>query len=90
MKYYFTAVIHWLPYEEGGRKKIPHYGVRYCPLLRINLDNSIEDWSIDFFCPEYPKIPIIKFCFVADDAPYEKIQLKKHMNYLKGIKKLLE
>lgn len=76
---YFISQIDWIPYEEGGRKKFPPEGVRYCPLIRINGVANYEDWSIDFICPDFEKTNLIKFKFLVDNAPYELI--KNNMNY---------
>lgn len=79
MKKYFISQIDWIPYEEGGRKKVPPEGVRYCPLIRINGLVGYEEWSIDFICPNFEKTNIIKFQFLVEDAPCELIE--KNMNY---------
>ena len=79
MKKYFIAQIDWIPYKEGGRKKVPPERMRYSPLIRINGTVSYEEWSIDFICPDFGKTNLIKFQFLVDEAPCELI--KKGMNY---------
>ncbi len=65
----FISQIDWISYEEGGRKKIPSEGVRYCPLIRIGRAIGYDEWSIDFICPDFEETNLIKFRFLVDDAP---------------------
>ena len=88
MKRYFSSKIKWISYEEGGRKMIPPEGTRYCPLIRIKNQNSFQDWSIDFICPNFAKKEIIKFCFLAENAPVEIIKLGNTYSIYEGSKRV--
>lgn len=88
MKKYFICQIDWISYEEGGRKKIPSKGVRYCPLIRINGAVSYEEWSIDFICPDFKETDLIKFQFLVDDAPCELIEKNMDYNIYEGNRKV--
>lgn len=90
MKRYFTSSIKWISYEDGGRKKLPPKGIRYCPLLRINHNDDFEDWSIDFICSDYAKTDIIEFKFLVDDAPYELIEVSEEYDVYEGSKKVAQ
>ena len=101
MKTCFISKIEWVSAENGGRKRIPPAGTRYCPI--ISLDDNEEAvimWSIDFICPDFTKTNMIEFSFLADDAPIEKIVLNEKyylyegnkiiaMVYIDGIKRML-
>ena len=69
MKEYFVSSINWISYENGGRKKVPPKGTRYCPMLQICHNTKIEDWSIDFICPDFEETDMIEFKFLVNDVP---------------------
>lgn len=83
----FTATIQWLSPEDGGRKKLPPKGTRYCPLLRLDT-NDKESWSIDCICPDFEQTDLIEFSFLVDEAPTEKIIIKKTYDLYEGNKKV--
>ncbi len=88
MKKLFTAHIEWIPYESGGRMRAPSEGIRYCPLIRIDTQNSIEEWSIDFICPDFNKSRIIKFKFLVEDAPEELLNINTVYGLYEGSRKV--
>lgn len=90
MKKYFISRICWISYQEGGRKKIPSEGTRYCPLIRINGAVSHEEWSIDFICPDFKKTDLIKFQFLVDAAPCELIEKNMNYNIYEGNRKVAQ
>ncbi len=90
MKKYFVAQIYWIPYEQGGRKKAPLEGTRYSPLIQFLQETCFEEWSIDFICPNFEKTNIIEFKFLADDAPYEILQINMIYGIYEGSKKVAQ
>lgn len=88
VKKYFISQIEWVPYGEGGRKKVPLKGIRYCPLIRIYGTVSYEEWSIDFICPDFKETNLIKFKFLVDDAPCELLEKNMTYNIYEGNKKV--
>lgn len=90
MKKYFISQIDWIPNEEGGRKKIPPEGTRYCPLIRINEALGNTDWSIEFFCPGIEERMVIKFNFISEKAPMSFLIKNKKYELFEGNKKVAE
>lgn len=84
MSNYFNASIVWKSFEEGGRRKIPMEGTRYCPLIHLLDEGKHVEWSIDFICPNFSETNIITFCFVAEEAPYDLLQLNGKYNLFEG------
>ena len=74
MKKSFIAEIKWIPFEEDGRRSIPAEGVRYCPIIDLG---TSENWSIDFVCPDFSKTNMIKFSFLAENAPENLLETSK-------------
>lgn len=88
MKKYFSAKIKWISLEDGGRKKIPPEGTRYCPIIKIDNQSVYEDWSIDFTCPNWTLYDTVKFCFLIEDAPVGMIRVGSSYNLYEGKKKV--
>lgn len=81
MKTYFIAGIKWFNAREGGRTKKPAMGARYCPILDIE---TKEKWSIDFICPDFEKTNIIRFSFLVDEVPIDRIEFSKQYFLYEG------
>ena len=90
MRNYYIAQIKWLSNTEGGRKKIPPKGTRYCPLIRIYNKVNYEEWSIDFMCPDFTKTNIINFNFLAKDVSHNLIEKDKSYEIYEGNKRVAE
>lgn len=84
MKEYFVSLINWIPYKEGGRKQLPPKGTRYCPVLRVFRNTKIEDWSIDFICPDFEETDKIEFKFLVSNAPSELLKINEIYNVFEG------
>ena len=87
MKVCFISKIEWVSFEKGGRRLIPPKGTRYCPIIMLD-DEEGKKWSIDFVCPDFSETDLIEFSFLVDDAPTEKIILKKTYDLYEGNKKV--
>ncbi len=87
MKIYFFSKIEWVSVEKGGRNNISLKGTRYCPIIMID-DEEGKKWSIDFVCPDFSETDLIEFSFLVDDAPTEKIIIKKTYDLYEGNKKV--
>lgn len=88
MEKIFTANIEWVSYEEGGRKKKPREGTRYCPLIRMNKEYNFEEWSIDFICPNFDITDVINFKFLTDKAPSYLIENGSIYGIFEGYRKV--
>ena len=86
----FSAYIEWINAEGGGRKTIPQQGMRYSPLIRLKKNGKMEEWSIDFICPDFSQSNIISFHFLADGAPDYLIQIGNRYEIFEGSKKVAE
>ena len=84
MKKYFIAHIYWKSFREGGRRKIPPEGTRYCPLLDFSCKNLNAQWSIDFICPNFEETDKIEFKFLVDDAPCELLEVGEFYDVREG------
>ena len=85
---YFIANIAWIPYEEGGRKKRPPKGTRYCPLISIYRNGNCEMWSIDFICPDFDETKTIEFNFLVNDAPSDLVRNNVFYDVFEGNRKV--
>lgn len=89
MKKMFLSKIKWIAYENGGRRMIPPKNTRYSPIMRIDAHTN-QDWSIEFICPDFNGTDMINFCFLSEDAPYNKVTCNVWYNVYEGNKKVAE
>ena len=40
------AMVIWVKPEDGGKKKIPTIELPFYPMIKINDDNKMIDWSL--------------------------------------------
>lgn len=85
-KCFFKSKITWYSQADGGRKNIPSVGIRYCPIIKIDICKN--SWSIDFICPDFTKTDIIQFSFLVDDAPKDIIEVGKNYDLYEGGRKV--
>ena len=85
-KQHYMARITWI--SEGGRKKIPPEGTRYCPI--IDLPTESDTWSIDFVCPNFEKSDVIEFSFLDSNGPDHMIQNNEIYDLYEGSKKIAQ
>lgn len=83
----YLAKISWFS-EEGGRKKTPKEGMRYCPIIDIITEKN--KWSIDFICPDFKRTDMIEFTFLAADAPEKTININEKYYLYEGDRKVAE
>ena len=88
MKDFFTARIEWISYGNGGRRKIPPQGTRYCPLIQLYEKEQCVEWSIDFNCPNFSETDLVIFRFLVEDAPTNLIELGEEYIVCEGSKKV--
>jgi len=87
---YFEAIIKWISREDGGRKRLPRQGTRYCPIIRINEGEKFLDWSIDLICPDFSQSSKIEFKFLVDGAPIGLVELETQYELYEGKRKVAE
>ena len=67
------AMVIWVKPEDGGKKKIPTIELPFYPMIKINDDNKMIDWSLCLtnkqFISEYETISEIGF--LMGNAPKE-------------------
>ena len=57
------ATIHWLSYQEGGRKRPLDIGVRYAPTIVLTDDKTHSHWSFIFIVQTSEKDGTSKITF---------------------------
>ena len=88
MKEYYKASLTWIPYDQGGRKKIPLQGTRYCPQIRMDDSDDSELWSVDFLCMEEAEQMNIVFSFLSEKAPHHALKENERYPLYEGRKKV--
>lgn len=89
MKRIYIAKIKWVSSYDGGRKRPPSEGVRYCPIVMFDEKDNCR-WSIDFICPNFEITNLIRFTFLSDDAPMDKIKIGFEYYLYEGNKKVAQ
>ncbi len=90
MKSYVVAKVSWLSFEEGGRKKIPPKGTRYCPIIKVNNVNLHGEWSVDFMCTEIDQNRkcVVRLGFLSPKAPIQLLVKDTGFELFEGNKKV--
>lgn len=72
------ATIHWLPPQEGGRKRPLDIGVRYAPTIVLTDDKTNSHWSVIFIVQPLEKGGTSKITFqlLVDNSATHQVQEK--------------
>ncbi|MDR0197948.1 MAG: hypothetical protein LBI36_07015 [Oscillospiraceae bacterium] len=70
------AHISWVPFEEGGRKRILPVGMRYCPIIVFEFETAPKTlWSAEVYNTAITgNASVADVSYLADDAPYHLLQ----------------
>ena len=73
------ATIHWLSYQEGGRKRPLDIGVRYAPTIVLTDDKTHSHWSVIFIVQPSEKDGTSKITFqlIVDNSATHQVQKKQ-------------
>ncbi|MDR2167270.1 MAG: hypothetical protein LBE35_05400 [Clostridiales bacterium] len=76
MKKTVEARINWALVEDGGRKTILPIGMRYCPILVFDGEQSDESlWTATVYNTKIDdRQSIAEVSYLADDAPYQLLE----------------
>lgn len=88
MKEYYKGILTWIPYNQGGRKKAPPLGTRYCPQILLDNSEPYELWSVDFLCMEEENQMDIVFSFLGENAPHHALKENEQYFLCEGRKKV--
>lgn len=72
MKNIMKAQINWANADDGGKKNILPVGMRYCPIIVFESEQSGETlWSAEIYNTLINgRTSIADISYLADDAPY--------------------
>lgn len=90
MKKTVNAIINWIPYENGGRKKkISVFCGRYNPIIVFEgEDISYQAWSADVYVLEHISdvISKIQLSYLFPEAPFSYLESGNKFRLYEGAK----
>ena len=87
MKHAVKAQINWISLEEGGRKNILPVGMRYCPVIIFESDQSGDTlWSAEIYNTSIDgRRSIADVSYLVDDgAPFSLLQPGNRFSLYEG------
>ncbi|MDR2558785.1 MAG: hypothetical protein LBC86_04475 [Oscillospiraceae bacterium] len=86
MKKTVKAQINWIPIEDGGRKNILPVGMRYCPVIVFEVEQSGETlWSAEIYNTSIEgRISVADVSFLVDNAPQHLLQAGNKFSLYEG------
>jgi len=86
MKKTVKAQINWTSVENGGRKNILPVGMRYCPIIVFESEQSGETlWSAEVFNTSIEgRKSIADVSFLVDNAPHELLRTGNRFSLYEG------
>ena len=84
------AMVIWVKPEDGGKKMIPTIELPFYPMIKINDDNKMIDWSLCLtnkqFISEYETISEIGF--LMGNAPHHLLKSGVKFKLFEGAKEV--
>jgi hypothetical protein len=76
MKKAVRAKINWTPLKDGGRKNILPIGMRYCPIIVFEAEQTGETlWRAEVYNTSVNgRTSVADVSYLVDDAPYHLLQ----------------
>jgi len=86
MKKIVKAQINWIKPEKGGRKNILPVGMRYCPIIVFESEQTNKTlWSAEIYNTEInERTSIADLSYLVDDAPYHLLKTKNKFSLYEG------
>lgn len=84
------ALVVWIKSEDGGKKKIPEIESIFYPMIKIDGDNKMINWSLFLinkkFISEYQTIS--KIGFLMKNAPHHLLKPGVKFKLFEGAKEI--
>ena len=76
MKKVVQAQLNWTLPEDGGWKNILPVGMRYCPMIVFEAEQSGDTlWSAELYNKQVTnRVSLADLSYLADDAPYHLLR----------------
>lgn len=84
------AKIVWIKPQDGGKKKIPPVGMMFYPMIKINTDEEIINWSLVLINKEFNDAyeTTAEMKFLMDNAPHFLLKSGIEFTLYEGAKKI--
>ena len=86
MKKTAKARITWMPIEDGGRKHILPVGMRYCPIIVFEAENSGETlWSAEVYNTSIEgRLSYADVSYLVNEAPFDLLTVGNKFSLYEG------
>jgi hypothetical protein len=86
MKTVVQALINWTPLEDGGRKHILPVGMRYCPIIVFEEEQTGDTlWSAEVYNTSvHDRVSSANVSYLSDEAPNYLLQSGKKFVLYEG------
>jgi len=86
MKKTVKANINWMPVAQGGRKTILPVGMRYCPIIVFDSEQTPDTlWCVELFNTSIKgRQSIADLSYLAEDAPFHLLKSGSSFNLYEG------
>ena len=76
MKKTVKAKLTWIPIEQGGRKTVMPIGMRYCPIIVFNSEQTADSlWCAELFNTSIEdRRSIADITYLVDNAPFHLLK----------------
>ena len=77
MKKIVKATIHWISPEDGGRQIILPIGMRYCPIIVFEGNQTLDSlWSAEIYNTSINgRVSTADISYLSDEAPFNLLQV---------------
>lgn len=85
-----VAKIVWIQPQDGGKKKIPAVDIMFYPMIKINTDEEIINWSLVLINKEFIDVyeTTAEMKFLTDNAPHQLLKSGIEFTLYEGAKKI--
>ena len=86
MKKIAKADITWMPYEQGGRKMTLPVGIKYCPIIVFNSEQSSDAlWCAELFNVSVNgRKSVADITYLVDNAPFYLLKSGNEFSLYEG------